>query len=159
MKGARHVICRPKAHSAGLAAGHLYRDSSVFEFAVRPLDGSTGGGIVCELRLPFAALGELAGGRVGGKFGFSVLLGDNDGEGKVARMRWGGGLSGGKTAEQVVPVAPDRTRKEEDQPSPTPRPKPARCTPRATAPVQPRRIAATSKAMMRGRRLCGLICG
>jgi hypothetical protein len=88
-KEARHIIFRPKDRSAGLQSGHLYRDSSVFEFAAKPCEG----GIVYELRMPFAALGELKGGTLGGKFGYSMLLTDDDGKGPAAQINWGGGLA------------------------------------------------------------------
>ena len=86
--GGRHTVLRPKELSAGLRAGHLFRDSSVYEMAIAEGDGTC----VYELRLPFAELGGVQPG-VGGKFALAIQLNDGDGEGVAAHMNWGEGMS------------------------------------------------------------------
>jgi hypothetical protein len=83
----RHTLWRPAQHSAGRPAGHLARDSSLYEIAVKP----EGGRCVYELRIPWSELGFSP--AFGAKFGFSIQLNDNDGHGPAARMNWGGGIS------------------------------------------------------------------
>ena len=48
-----HTLWRPAKHSAGRPAGHLARDSSVYEIAVKPERGRC----VYELRIPWSELG------------------------------------------------------------------------------------------------------
>jgi hypothetical protein len=84
----KHTLYRPEAQSGGLRTGHLFRDSSVYEMAISSTDGRT----VYEMRMPFAELGGIQP-VLGGKFAFSVQLGDNDGAGLAAHMNWGGGIS------------------------------------------------------------------
>ena len=83
-----HTIFRPQERSAGLSSGQLFRDSSVYEMAIAAGDGRT----VYELRIPW---GELGGTRpsLGGKVAFSIQVNDSDGEGTVAHLNWGEGIS------------------------------------------------------------------
>ena len=88
----RHTLWRPSLHSGGRPAGHLARDSSVYELVVKPGDGRC----VYELRIPWSELGITP--LLGTKFGFSIQLNDSDGHnnkgrGCAAQMNWGGGLS------------------------------------------------------------------
>ncbi|MBM4046228.1 MAG: hypothetical protein FJ279_14040 [Planctomycetes bacterium] len=82
-----HTLWRPSKHSAGRPAGHLARDSSVYELAIKPEPG----GCVYELRLPLSELGLSP--SSGAKFAFALQLNDNDGKGLAAHINWGGGLS------------------------------------------------------------------
>jgi hypothetical protein len=82
----KHTLLRPAEHSGGRTAGHLFRDSSVYDMVV----AESPGGCVYELRIPLSEIGVA--GAVGTKLGFSVQLNDNDGAGPVAQMNWGGGL-------------------------------------------------------------------
>ena len=81
-----HTLWRPARYSGGRPAGHLARDSSVYDIAVKPTDGRC----VYELRIPWSELGFSP--AFGAKLGFSVQLNDNDGHGPAARMNWGGGI-------------------------------------------------------------------
>ena len=90
-----HTLFRPADKAGGRESGHLFRDSSIYEMAIRPGKG------VCtyELRIPLSELGLSPG--LGTKFGLSALLNDNDGGRKpVARMTWGGGLEPAWVPEQ-----------------------------------------------------------
>lgn len=82
------TLWRSRQHSGGLPAGHMARDSSVCEIAIRPEPGR------CryEMRLPFSVLGGVTPG-FGGKLGFSMQLTGGGAAGPAARMTWGGGLS------------------------------------------------------------------
>jgi hypothetical protein len=82
------TLWRSRQHNGGRPAGHLARDSSVYDVAVRP----GAGGCVYELRIPLSELGGITG-AFAGKFGFAIQLNDNDGQGPAAQMTWGGGLS------------------------------------------------------------------
>ncbi len=84
----KHTILRPKDRSAGLRAGQLFKDSSVYDMAIARTEGTC----IYELRIP---LGELGGvqASVGAKFAFSLQLNDNDGDKRVAHMNWGEGIS------------------------------------------------------------------
>ncbi len=82
-----YTLWRPREHSAGRPAGHLARDSSVHEIAIK----AGGGRCVYELRIPWSELGTTP--AVGAKLGFAIQLNDSDGNGPAAQMNWGGGLS------------------------------------------------------------------
>jgi len=82
----KHTLLRPAEHSGGRPAGHLFRDSSVYDMAVGEGDGSC----IYELRMPLTELGVSSG--LGAKLGLSLQLNDSDGEGCMATMTWGGGL-------------------------------------------------------------------
>ena len=82
-----NTLFRPQQHSAGLRSGHLVRDSSIYDLAIRHADGRT----IYELRMPFSELGVQP--AFGGKFAFAVQINDNDGDGLAAHMNWGGGLA------------------------------------------------------------------
>ena len=84
----QHTIYRPAAHSGGLRTGHLFRDSSVYEMAIE----RTPGRCTYEIRIPLSELGGVSP-VLGGKFGFSIQLNDDDGAGIAAHMNWGGGIS------------------------------------------------------------------
>jgi hypothetical protein len=86
--GGKHTIFRPEEHSGGLRTGHLFRDSSVYELAVKP----TADGMVYEMRIPWSEMGGVQPG-LGMRFGLSLQLDDNDGAGPAAHMSWGGGIS------------------------------------------------------------------
>jgi len=86
--GGRHTIYRPQEHSGGLRTGHLFRDSSLYELAVRRGEGTT----VYEMRIPWSETGGVQP-SLGARFGLSLQLNDNDGSGPAAHMNWGGGLS------------------------------------------------------------------
>jgi len=108
--GGKPVVYRPEARSGGLRSGHLYRDSSEMEVAIvrteaaaapagspsssPPSPGAVpvAGRMTYEMRIPFSLLGRLSGG-VGGRFGLTLEVTDNDGAGPAARTTWGGGLS------------------------------------------------------------------
>ena len=83
----RHTLSRSTHHNGGRPAGHLARDSSVYELAVKP----SAGRCVYELRIPWSELGITP--AFGAKFGFSIQVNDNDGHGLAGQMNWGGGLS------------------------------------------------------------------
>lgn len=83
----RQTLFRPPAHSGGRPAGHLFRDSSIYDMKVIPSAGSC----LYLLRIPFSELGIQP--TVGTRIGLSLQLNDNDGTGLAARMNWGGGLS------------------------------------------------------------------
>ena len=83
----RHTLFRPRSRSGGRPSGHLARDSSVREIAVR----MNPKGCVYELCIPWSELGVTP--VFGGKFGFAIQLNDDDGQGLAAHMNWGGGLS------------------------------------------------------------------
>ncbi len=83
-----HTIYRPEAHAGGLRSGHLFRDSSVYDMAIKQSEGRC----VYQIRIPLTELGGVSA-VTGGKFGFSIQLNDNDGSGLAAHMNWGGGLS------------------------------------------------------------------
>jgi len=83
-----HTLFRPAQHAGGRPAGHLARDSSVYDIAVKPGNGTC----VYELRMPWSELGGMAP-VFGGKLGFAIQLNDSDGKGLAAQLNWGGGLS------------------------------------------------------------------
>jgi len=84
-----YSLVRPEKLSAGLRSGHLARDSSVgYEIAIKQDEGTC----TYEICLPFSELGGIKPG-FGSKFAFSIQLNDNDGNGCVSHMNWGGGLS------------------------------------------------------------------
>jgi hypothetical protein len=82
----KHTLLRPQEHNGGRPAGHLFRDSSVYDMAVTEGEGTC----TYELRIPLSETGLT--GALGTKLGFSVQLDDNDGAGRAAQMTWGGGL-------------------------------------------------------------------
>ncbi|HLJ54718.1 MAG TPA: NEW3 domain-containing protein [Chthonomonadaceae bacterium] len=82
----RHTLFRPPVHSGGRPAGHLSRDSSIYDLAVVP----TSGGCMYQLRIPLSELGVQ--GAVGTRIGLSIQVNDNDGHGLAGQMNWGGGL-------------------------------------------------------------------
>ena len=82
----KHTLFRSAEHSGGRPAGHLFRDSSIYDLAVVPGEGRC----VYELRIPFTELGIDAG--LGTKIGLSIQLNDNDGRGPGTQMNWGDGL-------------------------------------------------------------------
>jgi hypothetical protein len=81
-----YTLFRPSKYSGGRQAGHLFKDSSIYNMAVTRDKG------VCtyELRIPLTEIG--AQGSLGTKIGFSIQLNDNDSTGRVAQINWGGGL-------------------------------------------------------------------
>ncbi len=82
------TLYRPEAHSAGLKAGQLARDSSVYGVAVK-----TEGTITTyELRVPWSEVGAGFIPEMGTKLGLSLRLVDNDGTAAGAAMTWGMGL-------------------------------------------------------------------
>jgi hypothetical protein len=83
-----HTLFRPAQHAGGRPAGHLARDSSVYDLAIKPGKGTC----VYELRIPWSELGGITP-MFGGKLGFAIQLNDSDGQGLAAQMNWGGGLS------------------------------------------------------------------
>jgi len=83
----KHTLFRPADHSGGRQAGHLFRDSSIYDMAVHTEDGTC----TYELRIPLSELGLSP--TLGTRFGLSAMLIDNDGSREpAARMTWGGGL-------------------------------------------------------------------
>lgn len=82
----KHTLFRPAERSGGLSSGQLAKDSSVYELAIRREGTRT----CYEVRLPWSELG--ASGRLGAKFGCSLQLNDNDGQGRAAIISWGDGL-------------------------------------------------------------------
>ncbi len=82
-----HTLWRPRQHAGGRPPGHLARDSSVLEIAVK----AEGPRCVYELKIPWTEVGISP--FFGAKFGFSIQSTDNDGEGPAAQMSWGGGLA------------------------------------------------------------------
>jgi hypothetical protein len=83
----RQTLFRPAAHAGGRPAGHLFRDSSIYDMKIVP----SAGGCLYALRIPFSELGIQGG--VGTRIGLSLQLNDNDGKGLAAQMNWGGGLA------------------------------------------------------------------
>ncbi len=83
-----HTVYRPAEHSGGLQSGQLFKDSSIYEVAVKPEKGVC----VYEMRIPFSELGGITP-EVAGKFAFSAQLNDSDGDGPAAHMNWGDGLT------------------------------------------------------------------
>ncbi len=82
-----HTLFRPEDRSGGRTAGHLFRDSSIYEMAV----GVEKGVCVYELRIPLSELGVSP--TLGSRLGLSVVIVDNDGGRQPAgRIAWGGGL-------------------------------------------------------------------
>ena len=81
-----YTLFRPEEHSGGRPAGHLFKDSSIYDVAVAKAEGTC----VYELRIPWTEIG--ASGGLGTKIGLSVQINDNDGNGPAAQMSWGGGL-------------------------------------------------------------------
>ena len=81
-----HTRIRPSEHGGGRPSGHLFRDSSIYDLAVVPGEGTC----VYELRIPLAEIGIQ--GTASTKSGFSAQLNDNDGRGPAARINWGEGL-------------------------------------------------------------------
>jgi hypothetical protein len=86
--GGKHTIFRPEEHAGRLRTGHLFRDSSVYELAVRRSEGKT----TYEMRIPWSEMGGVQPG-LGSRFAFSLQLNDSDGAGLAAHMSWGGGVS------------------------------------------------------------------
>lgn len=82
----RQTLFRPAAHAGGRPAGHLFRDSSIYDMRITPDPGSC----LYTLRIPFSEIGIQ--GAVGTRLGLSLQLDDNDGRGPAAHMNWGGGL-------------------------------------------------------------------
>jgi hypothetical protein len=90
-----HTLFRPAGKAGGRESGHLFRDSSIYEMAVRTEEGMC----VYELRIPLSEVGLSP--NLGTRFGLSALLTDNDGTREpVARMTWGGGIEPAWTPEQ-----------------------------------------------------------
>ena len=81
-----HTIIRPSQYSGGRQSGHLFKDSSVYDIAVKTDNGTC----IYELRIPLTEIGIY--GNLGTKIGLSIQLNDNDGNGRVAQMNWGDGL-------------------------------------------------------------------
>ncbi len=82
----KHTLLRPAEHSGGRPAGHLFRDSSLYDMAaVEEAERC-----VYELRIPLTEVGLSA--ALGAKLGLSLQLNDSDGAGPAATMVWGGGL-------------------------------------------------------------------
>jgi len=91
--GGRPLVVRPKERAGGLRSGHLYRDSSEMEVAiVRHDKGKQKGTTVYEMRMPLSTLGNLRSG-IGSTCGLSIVVNDNDGPGRAARMFWGYGVT------------------------------------------------------------------
>ena len=84
----RHTLYRPPSRSGGLSKGHLAKDSSVYEMEIKHADGMT----IYEIRMPLSELGNIVP-AIGTKLGLSLELNDNDGGGRAAAMRWGGGIA------------------------------------------------------------------
>ncbi|MFH1496238.1 MAG: sugar-binding protein, partial [Verrucomicrobiota bacterium] len=84
--GGSHTLYRPIGYAGGNSSGHLARDSSVYNLAVRRADGFT----TYELFMPWDELGGRFG--AGDKLGLSLTLHDNDGgDARAASMSWGEG--------------------------------------------------------------------
>lgn len=84
----RHTLYRPPARNGGLPSGHLAKDSSVYELAVKREGDITD----YELRIPWSETGGLTP-AVGTRAGLSLQLFDTDNNGLAPSvMTWGGGL-------------------------------------------------------------------
>ena len=81
------TLFRPTAHSGGLSTGNLAWNSSVYEINIHTEGNKT----TYEVRMPWGELGGINP-AFGSKFGLSLLLNDNDGNGRAASMTWGDGL-------------------------------------------------------------------
>ena len=81
-----HTIIRPSLYSGGRQSGHLFKDSSIYDIAVKTEHG------ICtyELQIPLREIGIY--GNLGTKMGLSIQINDNDGNGRVAQVNWGDGL-------------------------------------------------------------------
>ncbi len=82
----KYTLYRPEKQSGGFKAGHLARDSSVYQLELRHSDGVT----IYEIAIPWSETGIVP--VFGTKFGMSIQLNDNDGSGREAFMEWGGGM-------------------------------------------------------------------
>ena len=83
----RHTLYRPAAFGGGRSAGHLAKDSSLYDIAIVQKGDTT----VYELRIPWGETG-VAKPAIGAKLGLSLQLNDGDGAAREAAMIWGGGL-------------------------------------------------------------------
>ena len=87
-RGSGHsTLYRPPAHAGGLPSGQLAVDSSVYDISISRKDDVT----TYLLRIPWEELGGIAP-LAGSKFGLSLQLNDNDGQGRAAAITWGNGL-------------------------------------------------------------------
>lgn len=84
----RNTLYRPASKSGGLASGQLAKDSSNYELAIIRKGNFT----FYEGRIPWIELGGIQA-APGSKFGLSLELNDNDGNGRAATMGWGEGLT------------------------------------------------------------------
>ncbi|OGV40886.1 MAG: hypothetical protein A2X48_23160 [Lentisphaerae bacterium GWF2_49_21] len=82
----KYTLYRPEKQSGGFKAGHLARDSSVYQLEIKHAEGTT----IYEIAIPWSETGIVP--VFGTKFGMSIQLNDNDGYGREAFMEWGGGL-------------------------------------------------------------------
>ncbi len=83
----KHTLYRPATYSGGMKSGHLAKDSSQCELAIRRLGTVT----IYEVRIPWSELGGFNP-AFGAKFGCSLQLNDADAKPLAAQMNWGGGL-------------------------------------------------------------------
>ena len=81
------TLFRPAAHSGGLSTGNLAWNSSVYEINIH----TEGKVTTYEVRMPWSELGGINP-QFGSKFGLSLQLNDNDGNGRAASITWGDGL-------------------------------------------------------------------
>jgi len=81
------TVYRPKRYAMGGKAGQLCRDSSLYQVDIR-----REGTCTCyRLSIPWAEIPGFAPGK-GASFGCNLVLTDSDGDGKLGRFVWGGGL-------------------------------------------------------------------
>ena len=83
----KHTVFRPAAHSAGLSSGHLAKDSSVYEIAVKRAGKDT----CYELRIPWSDAGGVRP-QPGTRLGLSLRLVDADDGAARGAASWGRGL-------------------------------------------------------------------
>jgi len=83
----RYTLYRLAERAGGLKVGHIARDSSLHDVAVKRVGDKT----FYEMRYALSDSNGITG-AVGTKIGFSAVIADNDGAGCAARMSWGGGL-------------------------------------------------------------------
>ncbi|WP_269541146.1 sugar-binding protein [Cerasicoccus fimbriatus] len=83
----KFTLYRPEQFSGGLMSGHLAKDSSAYEVAIKREGNRT----TYEAKFPWTELGGLTP-QLGARMGLSISLADNDGDGRTARILWGRGL-------------------------------------------------------------------
>ncbi len=96
-----NTVFRPRKYSLGMKAGQLCKDSSVYAVDIRRSGNLT----VYRLVIPWSEIPGIAS-STGASFGCNLVLTDSDGDGKKARMVWGGGLKDDSADCGLVTLVP-----------------------------------------------------